>query len=78
MIFGAIWVVASALLVLLMGRAITRPLALLHHGTTALMNAPEDSSRFPLPVPVHNEIGDLIETFNRMVCLTGRAASGIE
>ena len=77
MIFGAIWVVASALLVLLMGRAITHPLALLHHGTTALMNAPEDSSRFPLPVPVHNEIGDLIETFNRMVSSLAEQRAGL-
>lgn len=56
MIFGAIWIAASALLVLIMGRTITQPLALLHNGATALMTTPEDSSRFPLPVPVHNEI----------------------
>ncbi len=77
MIFGAIWVVASALLVLLMGRAITRPLALLHHGTTTLMTSPEDSSRFPLPIPVHNEIGDLIETFNRMVASLAEQRAGL-
>ena len=77
MIFGVIWVAASALLVLLMGRAIARPLALLHHGTTALMTSPEDSSRFPLPVPVHNEIGDLIETFNRMVASLAEQRSGL-
>ncbi len=76
-IFGIIWVVASALLVLMMGRAIARPLALLHHGATALMNAPEDSSRFPLPVPVHNEIGDLIETFNRMVSSLAEQRAGL-
>jgi PAS domain S-box-containing protein len=77
MIFGAIWVVASALLVLLMGRAITRPLALLHHGATTLMTSPEDSSRFPLPIPVHNEIGDLIETFNRMVASLAEQRAGL-
>jgi PAS domain S-box-containing protein len=77
MIFGAIWVVASALLVLLMGRAITRPLALLHHGATSLMTSPEDTSRFPLPIPVHNEIGDLIETFNRMVASLAEQRAGL-
>jgi len=77
LVFGAIWVVASALLVLLMGRTITQPLALLHHGTTALMTSPEDGSRFPLPVRVHNEIGDLIETFNRMVASLAEQRAGL-
>jgi PAS domain S-box-containing protein len=76
-IFGAIWIVASAILVLLMGGAITRPLALLHDGTTALMNAPEGVSRFPLPVKVHNEIGDLIDTFNRMVASLAEQRAGL-
>jgi PAS domain S-box-containing protein len=60
-----------------MGRAITRPLALLHHGATTLMTSPEDSSRFPLPIPVHNEIGDLIETFNRMVASLAEQRAGL-
>jgi len=76
-IFGAIWIVASALIVLLMGRAITRPLALLHGGATALMTSPEDNSRFPLPVPVRNEIGDLIENFNRMVASLAEQRAGL-
>jgi PAS domain S-box-containing protein len=76
-IFGAIWIVASALIVLLMGRAITQPLALLHGGATALMTSPEDSSRFPLPVPVRNEIGDLIENFNRMVASLAEQRAGL-
>ena len=76
-IFGAIWVVASALLVLLMGSAITQPLALLHQGTTALMTSPEDGSRFPLPVRIHNEIGDLIEAFNRMVASLAEQRAGL-
>ncbi len=76
-IFGSIWVVASALLVLLMGRTITQPLALLHHGTTALMTSPEDGSGFPLPVRVQNEIGDLIETFNRMVASLAEQRAGL-
>ncbi len=76
-IFGFIWVLASALLVLLMGRTITKPLALLHHGTTALMTSPEDDRRFPLPVGVQNEIGDLIETFNRMVASLAEQRAGL-
>ena len=76
-IFGCIWVVASALLVLLMGRTITQPLALLHHGTTALMTSPEGGSSFPLPVRVQNEIGDLIETFNRMVASLAEQRAGL-
>ena len=47
-IFGGIWVLASASLVLLMSRSIARPLAVLHRGTRALMN--KNSSDFPLPV----------------------------
>ncbi len=76
-IFGSIWIVASALLVLMMGRTITQPLALLHNGTTALMTSPEDISRFPLPVRVQNEIGDLIETFNRMVASLAEQRAGL-
>ncbi len=76
-IFGSIWIVASALLVLLMGRTITQPLALLHHGTTVLMTSPESGSGFPLPVRVQNEIGDLIETFNRMVASLAEQRAGL-
>ena len=77
MIFGVIWVVASALLVLLMGRSIAQPLAVLHRGAAALMTSPEDGSHFPLPVVVHNEIGDLIETFNRMVASLAEQRAGL-
>ena len=76
-IFGIIWVVASALLVLLMGRAITRPLAVLHHGASSLMTSQEDGSQFPLPVVVQNEIGDVIETFNRMVASLAEQRAGL-
>jgi PAS domain S-box-containing protein len=76
-IFGAIWIAASALLVLLMGRSISRPLAILQRGTRALMNSPEDSRSFPLPVAVHNEIGDLIDAFNRMVASIAEQRSGL-
>src|ERR1035441_8842165 len=65
--FAVIWILASVVLVLLASRAITRPLAVLHRGTRALMRAPDSSWIFPLPVIVENEFGDLIEAFNRMV-----------
>jgi signal transduction histidine kinase/HAMP domain-containing protein len=76
-IFGVIWIVASALLVLLMSGSISRPLATLHRGTRALMSSPENSRSFPLPVVVHNEIGDLIEAFNRMVASLAEQRSGL-
>ncbi len=41
------------------------------------MTSPEDSSRFPLPVPVRNEIGDLIENFNRMVASLAEQRAGL-
>lgn len=76
-VFGIIWIIASALLVLWMTRSISRPLALLHRGTGALMNSPEAAGNFPLPVTVNNEIGDLIEAFNRMVASIGEQRSGL-
>jgi signal transduction histidine kinase/HAMP domain-containing protein len=76
-IFGVIWIVGSALLVLVMARSISLPLATLHRGTRALMSSPEDSGNFPLPVAVHNEIGDLIEAFNRMVASIAEQRSGL-
>jgi PAS domain S-box-containing protein len=76
-LFGVIWVVASVLLVLLMARSIARPIAVLHRGAAALMTSPEDGSHFPLPVVVHNEIGDLIETFNRMVASLAEQRAGL-
>ena len=76
-IFGAIWIAASGLLVFSMARSISKPLATLHRGTRALMSSPEDSGNFPLPVPVRNEIGDLIEAFNRMVASIEEQRSGL-
>jgi PAS domain S-box-containing protein len=76
-IFGVIWIAASALLVLIMARSISRPLAILHRGTRALMHSPEGSASFPLPVAVHNEIGDLIEAFNGMVASLAEQRSGL-
>jgi PAS domain S-box-containing protein len=76
-VFGIIWIAASALLVLGMARSISQPLATLHRGTRALMNSPESSGGFPLPVGVHNEIGDLVEAFNRMVASIAEQRSGL-
>ncbi len=76
-IFGVIWIAASAMLVLLVWRGISRPLAVLHRGTRALMSSPEGGGNFPLPVTVHNELGDLIEGFNRMVASIEEQRSGL-
>jgi PAS domain S-box-containing protein len=76
-IFGIIWILASAVLVVLMARSISRPLATLHRGTRALMSSPEDSENFPLPAGVQNEISDLIEVFNRMVASIAEQRSGL-
>lgn len=76
-VFGVIWILASVLLVLLMARAISRPLALLHRGTRTLMVAPDSEGGFPLPVTVHNEFGDLIEAFNRMVASIKEQRAGL-
>ena len=76
-IFGVIWLIASAVLVLLMARTISRPLAVLHRGATALTASEGGGSHFPLPVTVRNEIGDLIETFNRMVASLAEQRAGL-
>jgi PAS domain S-box-containing protein len=76
-IFGVIWLLASMALMLLVGRAIARPLAMLHRGTRALMAAPESSGGFPLPVTVRNEFGDLIEAFNGMVASIAEQRAGL-
>jgi PAS domain S-box-containing protein len=76
-IFGGIWIGASILLAWILGRSITGPLAVLHRGTRALMQSPESHANFPLPVTVHNEIGDLIEAFNRMVASIEEQRSGL-
>ena len=76
-LFAIIWITASGVLVFLMARSIARPLAVLHRGATALTNSLESSGNFPLPVSIHNEIGDLIETFNRMVASLAEQRSGL-
>ena len=75
--FAIIWISASAVLVFFMARSIARPLAVLHRGAAALTNSLENSGHFPLPVSIHNEIGDLIETFNRMVASLAEQRSGL-
>jgi len=76
-LFGIIWIVASGTLVLLMARSISRPLAVLHRGTRALMRSPESTAHFPLPVSVNNEFGDLIDAFNRMVASIDEQRAGL-
>ncbi|MFC5863920.1 sensor histidine kinase [Acidicapsa dinghuensis] len=76
-IFGIIWILASLLLAGLLARSITRPLALLHRGTKALMHSIEGEAQFPLPITVKNEFGDLIEAFNRMVASIEEQRSGL-
>jgi len=75
--FGLIWIGASVLLAWGMALSITRPLALLYRGTRSLMQTPEDHHQFPLPVTVHNEIGELIEAFNRMVASIEEQRAGL-
>ncbi|UWZ86875.1 sensor histidine kinase [Occallatibacter riparius] len=76
-IFALIWIGASALLVLLITRGISLPLALLHKGTRELASSPESSGSFPLPITTSNEIGDLIAAFNRMVAAVDEQRSGL-
>ena len=75
--FGVIWIVASVLVAGLLARSITRPLAVLHHGTRALMHSAEGEAQFPLPVTAQNEFGDLIEAFNRMVASIEEQRAGL-
>src|SRR5450631_480945 len=77
LLFGVIWNLASILLVLLLSRMISKPLALLHRGTSALMKLPVSTSHFPLPVTVDNEFGELIEAFNRMVASLEEQRAGL-
>lgn len=76
-IFGAIWICASAILVLLLAHSISRPLAVLLRGTRSLMLSPEGGGGFPLPVSGHNEIGSIIVAFNRMAASVEEQRSGL-
>ncbi len=75
--FGIIWVVASVLLAWVLGRGVSRPLAILHRGTRELASMPDSAASFPLPVKVHNELGDLTEAFNRMVAAIEEQRAGL-
>lgn len=75
-VFGIIWLGASIILVWILGSSISRPLATLHRGTRDLMTSP-DSGSFPLPVTVNNEVGELIEAFNRMVASIEEQRGGL-
>jgi len=76
-LFGLVWLATSVILVLLLSRTITRPLATLHSGTQALMQAPEKAAGFPLKVSVSNELGDLVQAFNRMVASIEEQRAGL-
>jgi PAS domain S-box-containing protein len=75
--FGLIWIGASALLVLLLSRSISRPLGILQGATRALMEGPGTKAKFPLPVKGDNEFADLIQAFNRMVSALEEQRSGL-
>ncbi len=77
LIFGIIWIVASTALVWFLSGSISRPLAILHSGTAALMKSPESTASFPLPVAGDNEFTDLIEAFNGMVASIEEQRSGL-
>lgn len=76
-LFGAVWVIASIIVVTLVGRTISRPLATLYRGTKALMASPESNEVFPLPIMVENEFGDLISAFNTMVASIQEQRAGL-
>jgi signal transduction histidine kinase len=76
-VFGLLWIIASSVLVWFISRSISRPLAILHAGTAALMKAPESSEGFPLPVDGNNEFTELIEAFNGMVASIDEQRSGL-
>lgn len=77
LVFGLVWIVASTALVWFVSRSISGPLAILHSGTAALMQAPESTKGFPLPSAGDNEFADLIEAFNGMVASIDEQRSGL-
>lgn len=77
LIFGVVWIVLSTALVWGLSRSISRPVAILHAGTAALMRVPESTDRFPLPITGENEFSDLIEAFNGMVASINEQRSGL-
>jgi PAS domain S-box-containing protein len=77
LIFGIVWIFASTMLVWFISGSISRPLAVLHGGTSALMTSQGSTENFPLPMTGDNEFGDLIEAFNRMVASIEEQRSGL-
>lgn len=77
LIFTTIWLLASAVLVLIMYRSISKPLETLHRGTQALMTDADNGGPFPLQNRVQNEIGDLILAFNSMVASIAEQRAGL-
>jgi PAS domain S-box-containing protein len=75
---GILWAALAALLAFTIARGITRPIAILQRGAKSLMNAPSDGSGFPLPVPVQNELGDLIEKINLVVSVRTQILQNME
>ncbi len=67
LIFGVVWIVSSSVLIWFMSSSISKPLAILHAGTSALMESPDSTAGFPLAMTGDDEFGELIEAFNRMV-----------
>jgi len=76
-LFGLLWLGTSTILAYLLANSITHPLAILHRGTRALAHSPEGEAQFPLPITAQNEIGDLVETFNRMVASIEEQRAGL-
>ena len=77
LIFGLAWIAASSSLAWFISRSISKPLAILHAGTAALMKSPEATEGFPLPVSGGDEFTDLIEAFNGMVASIDEQRSGL-
>lgn len=76
-IYGIIWLMASAILTWLAARSLTRPLGTLLKGTRSLIRHPESNHNFPLPVTSQNEIADLTSAFNLMVASIEEQRAGL-
>ncbi len=77
LIFGLVWILTSSVLVWFISRSMSRPLAILHAGTAALMKSPESTEGFPLPAVGDDEFTDLVEAFNGMVASIDEQRSGL-
>src|SRR3954468_3905652 len=77
LIFGIVWIFASTILVWFISGSISKPLAILHAGTAALMKLPESTGGFPMAVNGDNEFTDLVEAFNGMAASIEEQRSGL-